>query len=99
MTSGSGATMIYDEANRIFSAAEISGGIDYYAYTADNKRFYKYTVVERHGAIDVLRGTGREAGRVSLHRFPVKWPVAVHAGLTVPPPHDSAKLSSHNVRF
>jgi hypothetical protein len=43
MTSGSGATMAYDEANRMFSAAAVSGGVEYYAYTADNKRFYKYT--------------------------------------------------------
>jgi RHS repeat-associated protein len=43
MTSGSGATMVYDEANRISSAAETSGGIEYYGYSGDNKRFYKYT--------------------------------------------------------
>ncbi len=43
MTSGSGATMVYDEANRIASAALVSGGIEYYGYSADNKRFYKYT--------------------------------------------------------
>jgi RHS repeat-associated protein len=43
MTSGSGATMVYDEANRISSAAAVSGGIEYYGYSADNKRFYKYT--------------------------------------------------------
>ena len=35
--------MVYDEANRISSAAAVSGGIEYYGYTADNKRFYKYT--------------------------------------------------------
>ena len=43
MTSGSGATLTYDEANRVASAAETSGGIEYYGYSADNKRFYKYT--------------------------------------------------------
>ena len=43
MTSGSGATLMYDEANRVASAAEMSGGIEYYGYSADNKRFYKYT--------------------------------------------------------
>jgi RHS repeat-associated protein len=43
MTSGSGAAMVYDEANRISSAAAVSGGIEYYGYTADNKRFYKCT--------------------------------------------------------
>ncbi len=43
MTSGSGATLTYDESNRVFSAAETSGGIEYFAYTADNKRFYTYT--------------------------------------------------------
>ena len=45
MTSGSGATMVYDEANRISSAAATGGGIEYYGYSADSKRFYKYTSV------------------------------------------------------
>ena len=35
--------MTYDEANRVFSAAETSGGIEFYGYAADNRRFYKYT--------------------------------------------------------
>ena len=43
MTSGSGATLTYDVANRVFSAAETSGGIEFYGYAADNRRFYKYT--------------------------------------------------------
>ena len=43
MTSGSGATLTYDEANRVSSAAEVSGGAEFYGYTADNKRYYKYT--------------------------------------------------------
>ena len=45
MTSGSGATMVYDEANRVSSAAATGGGIEYYGYSADSKRFYKYTSV------------------------------------------------------
>ena len=35
--------MVYDEANRLSSAASVSGGTEYYGYTADNKRFYKCT--------------------------------------------------------
>lgn len=40
MTSGAGASMAYDEANRLTSAAETSGGIEYYGYSPDNKRVY-----------------------------------------------------------
>jgi RHS repeat-associated protein len=41
MTSGAGATFTYDEANRIASVAEVSGGIEYYGYAPDNKRVYR----------------------------------------------------------
>jgi YD repeat-containing protein len=41
MTSGVGATFTYDEANRIASSAETSGGIEYYGYAPDNKRVYR----------------------------------------------------------
>ncbi len=41
MTSGLGATMTYDEANRTASAAETSGGTEYYGYAPDNKRIYR----------------------------------------------------------
>ncbi len=44
MTSGLGATLTYDEANRVSSAQEtLSGPVENYGYSADNKRFYKYT--------------------------------------------------------
>jgi RHS repeat-associated protein len=41
MTSGVGATLAYDVANRMVSAQEVSGGIEYYGYAADNKRVYR----------------------------------------------------------
>jgi RHS repeat-associated protein len=41
MTSGVGATFTFDVANRILSAAEISGGVEYYGYGPDNRRIYK----------------------------------------------------------
>lgn len=41
MTSGAGATLTYDGANRLISAAEVSGGMEYYGYGADNQRMYK----------------------------------------------------------
>jgi RHS repeat-associated protein len=41
MTSGAGATLTYDVANRLVSAAETSGGIEYYGYAPDNKRVYR----------------------------------------------------------
>jgi RHS repeat-associated protein len=41
MISGAGATFTYDGSNRITSAAEVSGGAEYYAYAPDNKRIYK----------------------------------------------------------
>ena len=41
MTSGVGATFTFDVGNRILSAAEVSGGVEYYGYGPDNKRIYK----------------------------------------------------------
>ncbi len=38
MTSGAGATLTYDVANRLASAAEVSGGVEHYGYAPDNKR-------------------------------------------------------------
>jgi RHS repeat-associated protein len=40
MTSGAGATFTYDEANRMSTVSETSGGEDYYGYDAANKRIY-----------------------------------------------------------
>ena len=40
MTSGGGASMAYDEANRISAVSATSGGTEYYGYAADNKRVY-----------------------------------------------------------
>jgi RHS repeat-associated protein len=41
MTSGVGATLTYDVSNRMVSAAETSGGIEYYGYAPDNKRVFR----------------------------------------------------------
>ena len=41
MTSGFGATFTFDESNRVATAAETSGGLEYYIYSADNKRVYR----------------------------------------------------------
>jgi RHS repeat-associated protein len=41
MTSGSGATIAYNEDNRMSSAVETSGGAEYYYYTPDGKRFWR----------------------------------------------------------
>ena len=43
MTSGSGTTLTYDEANRVASAKTTAGGsaTEYYGYAPDNKRIYK----------------------------------------------------------
>ncbi len=43
MTSGVGATLTYDEANRMITAQEVSGGKEYYGYDAANKRVYRVT--------------------------------------------------------
>jgi RHS repeat-associated protein len=43
MTSGVGATLTYDEANRMETAQETSGGIEYYGYDSSNKRVYRVT--------------------------------------------------------
>jgi len=41
MTSGAGATLTYDVSNRLASAVETSGGIEYYGYAPDNKRVFR----------------------------------------------------------
>jgi RHS repeat-associated protein len=41
MTSGAGATLTYDEVNRVKSATEVSGGTEYYSYAPNNKRIYR----------------------------------------------------------
>jgi len=43
MTSGAGATLTYDVSNRLASAVETSGGIEYYGYAPDNKRVFQQT--------------------------------------------------------
>jgi RHS repeat-associated protein len=43
MTSGAGATLTYDESNRMIAAQEVSGGKEYYGYDASNKRVYRVT--------------------------------------------------------
>jgi RHS repeat-associated protein len=57
MTVGAGATMAYNEDNRMSSAQESSGSVEYYFYTPDGKRFYRqmsngdaqYTLYGIHG--------------------------------------------------
>jgi RHS repeat-associated protein len=57
MTVGAGATMSYNEDNRMSTAQESSGGVEYYYYTPDGKRFYRqmangdtqYTLYGAHG--------------------------------------------------
>jgi RHS repeat-associated protein len=41
MISGLGASFAYDGLNRMVSAAEVSGGTEYYGYGPDNKRMYR----------------------------------------------------------
>jgi RHS repeat-associated protein len=57
MTNGAGATMTYNEDNRMSSAQEPSGLVEYYYYTPDGKRFCRqmaygdtqYTLYGVHG--------------------------------------------------
>jgi RHS repeat-associated protein len=41
MTSGAGATLTYDEVNRVTTVTETSGGEAFYGYDASNKRIYQ----------------------------------------------------------
>jgi RHS repeat-associated protein len=41
MISGAGATLAYDEANRLMGATENSGGTELYGYSPDNKRIVR----------------------------------------------------------
>ena len=58
MTSGLGATLTYDVSNRLASAAETSGGIEYYGYAPDNKRVFRQ-LANGHQQI-TLYGAGGE---------------------------------------
>jgi RHS repeat-associated protein len=43
MLTGVGGLFTYDERNRLASAWESSGGVEYYGYAPDNKRIYRLT--------------------------------------------------------
>ena len=43
MLTGVGATLTYDERNRLATATPMSGGTAYYGYAPDNKRIYQKT--------------------------------------------------------
>ncbi len=43
MLTGVGATFTYNGANRVESAAEVSGGTEYFGYSPDNKLVYRNT--------------------------------------------------------
>jgi hypothetical protein len=43
MLMGVGATFTYDEANRVETATEVSGGTEYFGYSPDNKLVYRNT--------------------------------------------------------
>ena len=76
MTSGSGATMTYDEANRISSVAAVSGGTDYYGYAADNKRFYTYAAPSGTEEITFFGARGEKLGVYSLAYGYGIWPTS-----------------------
>jgi len=42
MLTGVGATLTYDERNRLASASPVLGGTEYYGYAPDNKRIYRW---------------------------------------------------------
>ncbi len=68
MTSGAGATFTYDYANRIASAAETSGGIEYYGYAPDNKRVYR---LKSHGVTENYTFYGAFGERLGV--FSLYW--------------------------
>ena len=67
MTSGAGATLAYNVDNRLVSAAETSGGIEYYFYAADGKRVWRQLANGTHqftfyGAYGERLGVYTDAG-------------------------------------
>ena len=67
MTSGAGATLAYNVDNRLISAAETSGGIEYYFYAADGKRVWRQLANGTHqftfyGAYGERLGVYTDAG-------------------------------------
>ena len=76
MTVGAGATMTYNEDNRMSSAQEASGGIEYYYYTPDGKRFYRqmayggtqFTLYGAHGeALGTYASSSAYTAEVSVY--------------------------------
>ncbi len=48
MTSGAGATISYTEDNRMLTATETSGGMEYYWYAPDGKRIWRWMANGTH---------------------------------------------------
>jgi RHS repeat-associated protein len=61
MLTGMGATLTYDEANRVASATPISGGTEYYGYGPDNRRVYRLTATGGE-AFTFYGGHGEDLG-------------------------------------
>jgi len=65
MLTGMGATLAYDELNRVTSATPISGGTEYYGYAADGKRVFRHPA-STPDEFTAYGARGVEAGNVFL---------------------------------
>ena len=70
MLTGVGATFTYDEGNRVESAAEVSGGTEYYGYGPDNKRIYRLTATGQE-LITFYGAQGEKLGVFSVYGAPL----------------------------
>jgi RHS repeat-associated protein len=64
MLTGVGATLTYDETNRMVSATPTSGGTEYYAYAPDNKRIYR---LEASGTTELWTLYGARGEKVGVY--------------------------------
>ncbi len=74
MSSGAGASIAYDTSNRMVSAQETSGGIEYYGYGPDNKRVYRLDA-SGHETWMFYGPSGQLMGKYTLDSSGNFWPV------------------------
>jgi len=68
MISGVGATLGYDEANRLSSVSPTSGGTGYYGYAPDNKRIYQ-ALPSRYGVQEAWTFYGAHGEKLGVYQW------------------------------
>ncbi len=67
MTSGAGATLTYDEANRVSTVTETAGGQAFYGYDPSNRRIYQRGSAPGGETFTFYGAKGENLGRYSIN--------------------------------